>query len=985
MMKRILLLSLLLFSLTEVFAGLWILVKVERSVCPIKYIGEHKTVSGVIIAPVGFTVTKSSNCEITYTYHLEDNTRYKTVSEIFYPHIYISGTKIEISDNYTLEEDYKGNITHILNALQNSVFDFNTTLHTTIPWIDESHFPSIDEATREINYGTLINDLFNEVTVQGVKNYVEALDGAKIGNFIVNIEFINESTAMSYLFYNITIIGNATLDPYIHKGKIIFYGVNNSTPFSKEVILNNNPIKISFIPIGATYNITVENGKESFSIVSDNISVHFIKEIHWQDIFGYLDMWGLIESKITRKVSSSGAVICDKCKSYVFEDPGKYYLSYDGNPSIDNKPVIIVKPDVKGVVHTTIYPENKVEERNLFTLTAAGVGDHLIKIKIGNTYERKFVIPEGSELKGNVILDFNNNKLKIKYFLNNEFKGVDEVMSIDFCLHKDCSIPYEIWYDDAYGFKKYKLTLFAKSNINIRWNNLTITLEKTTLKDKNPSTLKINVINKGPVKASEIKVRNLKYNSRCIEVTDLGDIINLESGQSGVLTLSIKIKDYHCSEEDYKISFDVYGWNTYIYSFSIYVPVSYIESPKEDSLILRETSLTIKDKNAKSCKIIINNTEVNRDCNKMFLPYDICEDNDQPDCYINVVAENDHFRFISEDYKFRVAAYLELTHNKTVAYDGKPFLYSIIIRNLGDVIAKDITLKDIKYNSDCLFIKPITNKIEEIYVLNEAPYTFEMRILSAMCDPEDYMVNFSFQGYNTLLYSYSIIIPTGNITFPPQFSILPDKVIFSITDKNANICTISFGNETMERKCDISFVYDNYCKEPGVCIVNITSENDFLKYIDTYYYMIPHEVSGSLYAVVSPKTLYFTLGSERELLVTISNGKEESVICEYSIDTNLLAVKKVELNGDTLIGHKFTIPGKNSVNIVYTLVSLKGGLENLKISVSCDSGDSLTIKVPVIVGQETNIQLSGENVVYNDDKFSWILLAPMAIILLLLA
>ena len=511
-----------------------------------------------------------------------------------------------------------------------------------------------------------------------------------------------------------------------------------------------------------------------------------------------LDDWGLVESKISRVVRSSGAVTCDKCRKYIFKKEGRYYLSYDGYPKIENLPVLIVKPEVKGVVHTTIYPEKKVEERNLFTLRTTGVGNHWIQIKIGN-YKKEFVIPEGSELKGNVILDFNNNKLKIKYFLDNQVVGTDVVMSLSSCLHKDCSIPYEIWYDDAYGFRTYQPTLFARSSIDIRWNNLDITLEKTTLKDKNPSTLKINVRNEGPVRASEIKIRNLKYNNRCLDIQNPGNVLGLEPNQMEILNLNIRIKDYYCSNEDYKISFDVYGWNTYIYPFSIYVPVSYI-------------------------------------------------------------------------------------------------------------------------------------------------------------------------------------------SFPEEGSVLSDIVTFNIIDKNADICTISFGDEIMERRCDSSFVYDNYCKETGTCVVNITSENDFLKYIDTYYYMIPYEVSGALYAVVSPKTLYFPLGSEKELLVTIKNGREDATTCEYSIESNLLAVSKVEIDGDTLIGNEFTIPGKNSIVIVYTLVGLKNGLENLKITVSCDSGDSLTIKVPVVVGQFSgaNVQPSGENVVYNDDKISWALLIPAVAILFLL-
>jgi hypothetical protein len=148
-------------------------------------------------------------------------------------------------------------------------------------------------------------------------------------------------------------------------------------------------------------------------------------------------------------------------------------------------------------------------------------------------------------------------------------------------LHQNCTINYSVTYQNAYGLTVYSPVTYY-GYVNINWDTLNIYTNPslTQITYGQPSYITLAVQNTGPVPAENISAQNIYYNSNCIQILNTGGQINsLNTNQTGYLNVEINITNPYCSPQDYNITFTIYGWNTYIYNYSIILPISYIISP----------------------------------------------------------------------------------------------------------------------------------------------------------------------------------------------------------------------------------------------------------------------------------------------------------------------------------------------------------------------------------------------------------------------
>jgi hypothetical protein len=256
------------------------------------------------------------------------------------------------------------------------------------------------------------------------------------------------------------------------------------------------------------------------------------------------------------------------------------------------------------------------------------------------------------------------------------------------CLHQDCTVNYSVTYQNAYGLTVYSPVTYY-GYVNINWDTLNIytnpSLSQITYGQ--PSYITLAVQNTGPVPAENISVQNIYYNSNCIQILNTGGQINsLNTNQVGYLNVEINITNLYCSPQDYNITFTIYGWNTYIYNYSIILPISYIISPPNGAQLQSLTTFNIVDENAQTCYIIFNGAQFSRNCNSNFIYQQyMCAGSL---CNTQIQSINNYAKFY-ENYVY----YNYLTNQSSIIgiavasniislYVGQEYIYPVLIKNL---------------------------------------------------------------------------------------------------------------------------------------------------------------------------------------------------------------------------------------------------------------------------------------------------------------
>ncbi|PVU71583.1 hypothetical protein DDW05_00570 [Candidatus Nanobsidianus stetteri] len=256
------------------------------------------------------------------------------------------------------------------------------------------------------------------------------------------------------------------------------------------------------------------------------------------------------------------------------------------------------------------------------------------------------------------------------------------------CPHYDCTINYSVTYQNAYGLTVYSPVTYY-GYVNINWDTLNIYTNPslTQITYGQPSNITIAVQNTGPVPAENISVQNIYYNSSCIQILNTGSQINsLNPNQIGYLNVEINVTNLYCSPQDYNITFTIYGWNTYIYNYSIILPISYIISPPNGAQLQSLTTFNIVDKNAQTCYIVFNGAQFSRNCNSDFeYQQYMCAGSL---CNTQIQSINNYAEFY-ENYIY----YNYLTNQSSIMgiavatnvislYVGQEYKYPVLIKNL---------------------------------------------------------------------------------------------------------------------------------------------------------------------------------------------------------------------------------------------------------------------------------------------------------------
>ena len=256
------------------------------------------------------------------------------------------------------------------------------------------------------------------------------------------------------------------------------------------------------------------------------------------------------------------------------------------------------------------------------------------------------------------------------------------------CLHQNCTINYNVTYQNPYGLTVYSPVTYY-GYVNINWDTLNIYTNPslTQITYGQPSNITIAVQNTGPAPAENISVQNIYYNSNCIQVLNTGSQIDsLNTGQTGYLNVEINIINLYCSPQDYYITFTIYGWNTYIYNYSIVLPISYIISPPNGAQLQSITTFNITDDNAQTCYIIFNGASFSRNCNSDFAYQQyMCAGSL---CNTQTQSVNNYAEFY-ENYTY----YNYLTNQSSIMgiavatnvislYVGQEYKYTVLIKNL---------------------------------------------------------------------------------------------------------------------------------------------------------------------------------------------------------------------------------------------------------------------------------------------------------------
>jgi len=256
------------------------------------------------------------------------------------------------------------------------------------------------------------------------------------------------------------------------------------------------------------------------------------------------------------------------------------------------------------------------------------------------------------------------------------------------CLHQNCTINYSVTYQNPYGLTVYNPVTYY-GYVNINWDTLNIYTNPslTQITYGQPSNITIAVQNTGPVPAENTSVQNVYYDPNCIKVLNTGSQIDsLNTGQTGYLNLEINITNLYCSPQDYYITFTIYGWNTYIYNYSIILPTSYIISPPNGAQLQSITTFNITDNNAQACYIIFNGASFSRNCNSDFAYQQyMCAGSL---CNTETESVNNYAEFY-ENYTY----YNYLTNQSSIMgiavatnvislYVGQEYKYTVLIRNL---------------------------------------------------------------------------------------------------------------------------------------------------------------------------------------------------------------------------------------------------------------------------------------------------------------
>jgi len=302
---------------------------------------------------------------------------------------------------------------------------------------------------------------------------------------------------------------------------------------------------------------------------------------------------------------------------------------------------------------------------------------NITNVGIGNlTINTNWTLPNDPSNSNSFLLQEQENRPLYIYFPSN------------LCLHQNCTINYSVTYQNAYGLTVYSPVTYY-GYVNISWDTLNIytnpSLTQITYGQLSNITLAIQ--NTGPVLAENISVQNIYYNSNCIQVLNTGGQINsLNTNQVGYLNVEINITNLYCSPQDYNITFTIYGWNTYIYNYSIILPISYIISPPNGAQLQSISTFNIVDDNAQTCYIIFNGAQFSRNCNSNFVyQQSMCAGSL---CDTQIQSINNYAEFY-ENYMYynyltnqSSIMGIAVTTNVISLYVGQEYKYTVLIKNL---------------------------------------------------------------------------------------------------------------------------------------------------------------------------------------------------------------------------------------------------------------------------------------------------------------
>ena len=256
------------------------------------------------------------------------------------------------------------------------------------------------------------------------------------------------------------------------------------------------------------------------------------------------------------------------------------------------------------------------------------------------------------------------------------------------CPHQNCTINYSVTYQNPYGLTVYSPVTYY-GYVNINWDTLNIYTNPslTQVTYGQPSNITIAVQNTGPVPAENISVQNIYYNSNCIQVLNTGgQISSLNTNQVGYLNVEINITNLYCSPQDYNITFTIYGWNTYIYNYSIILPISYIISPPNGAQLQSLTTFNIADNNAQTCYIIFNGAQFSRNCNSNFeyqqymCAGSLCNTQIQSiNNYVEFYKNYVYYNYLTNQSSIMG---ISVATNVVSLYVGQEYKYSVLIKNL---------------------------------------------------------------------------------------------------------------------------------------------------------------------------------------------------------------------------------------------------------------------------------------------------------------
>ncbi|BFI73439.1 hypothetical protein YN1_4260 [Nanoarchaeota archaeon] len=297
-------------------------------------------------------------------------------------------------------------------------------------------------------------------------------------------------------------------------------------------------------------------------------------------------------------------------------------------------------------------------------------------VGIGNlTVNENYILPDPTTESNNFLLPQGENMSLYIYFPTNE------------CLHTNCQIPYNVDYQNAYGLTVYSPVSYS-GYVNINWDSLNVyanpSITKVTYGE--PINITIAVQNLGPVPAENVSIYNLQYDPACIEVLNIYNDTQINPGATGYVYIEANITNLNCNPQDYNLSFQVYGWNTYIYNYSLILPISYIISPPNGAQLQSPTTFNIYDVNAQQCKIVFNGASFDRNCDSQFIyQSSMCPGSL---CNVQIQSYNNYAEYY-EDYEY----YNYLSNQTTIfgiisstnvigIYVGQYYTYSVLVKNL---------------------------------------------------------------------------------------------------------------------------------------------------------------------------------------------------------------------------------------------------------------------------------------------------------------